>query len=100
MPGEGFPVANGIVAGIEFSKVKICVDIALVVVAVILCYVFFGAWQWCIVGVGTLFAMVYVGMVVRAAGKRLGWFDWLLAFSPGFRCYLYGLAKRLFKSDK
>jgi uncharacterized protein len=100
MPGEGFPVAISIVTGKEFPKVKICVDIALVVLAVILCYVFFGAWQWCIVGVGTLFAMVYVGAVVRAVGKRLGWFDRLLAYRPGFSRYLYGLAKWLFKSDK
>ncbi len=100
MPGEGFPVAISIVTGKEFPKVKICVDIALVVLAVLFCYLFFGAWQWYIVGVGTLFAMVYVGVVVRAVGKHIGWFDRLLAYRPGFRRYIYGLAKWLFKSDR
>lgn len=97
MPGEGFPVAISSVTGVEFPKVKICVDTMLVVLAVIFSYVFFGAWQWYIVGIGTLFAMVYVGMVVRQTGKHLGWFDRLLAYKPGFRRYVYGLAKFLFK---
>lgn len=97
MPGEGFPVAISAVTGVEFPKVKICVDTALVVLAVVFCYVFFGAWQWYIVGVGTLFAMVYVGMVVRVAGRHLGWFDRTLAYRPGFRRYVYGLARLLFK---
>lgn len=97
MPGEGFPVAISAVTGVEFPKVKICVDTALVVLAVVFCYVFFGAWQWYIVGVGTLFAMVYVGMVVRSVGRHLGWFDRTLAYRPGFRRYVYGLARLLFK---
>ena len=97
MPGEGFPVAVSAVTGIDFPKVKIVVDTLLVVLAVAFCYVFFGAWQWYIVGIGTLFAMVYVGMVVRIAGKHLGWFDRILAYRPGFRRYVYGLARLLFK---
>lgn len=98
MPGEGFPVAISAVTGIPFHKIKICVDTMLVVLAIVFCYIFFGAWQWYIVGIGTLFAMVYVGIVVRTAGKRLGWFDRLLAYRPGFRRYVYGLARLLFKS--
>ena len=97
MPGEGFPVAVSIATGVPFHKVKICVDCTLVALAVLFCYVFFGAWQWYIVGVGTLFAMVYVGMVVRMAGKHLAWFDRLLAYRPGFRRYVYGLARWLFR---
>ncbi len=97
MPGEGFPVAVSEVTGIEFAKMKIVVDISLVVLAVVFCYVFFGAWQWYIVGIGTLFAMVYVGAVVRMVGKRLGWFDRMLAYRPGFRRYVYGLARFIFK---
>lgn len=100
MPGEGFPVAVSSITGIEFSKVKIAVDISLVVLAVIFCYVFFGAWQWYIVGIGTLFAMVYVGTVVRFTSKYLGWFDRLLAYQPGFRRYVYGLARILFKNKE
>ena len=96
MPGEGFPVAISAVTGIEFPKVKICVDTGLVVLAVIFSYIFFGAWQWYIVGIGTLFAMVYVGMVVRTTGRHLGWFDRMLAYRPGFRRYVYGLARILY----
>ena len=97
MPGEGFPVAVSQVTGIEFPKVKICVDCSLVILAVIFSFIFFGAWQWYIVGIGTLFAMVYVGMVVKKVGKHLGWFDRILAYQPGFRRYVYGLARFLFK---
>lgn len=99
MPGEGFPVAISAVTGIEFAKVKIGVDTTLVVLAVVAGYAFFSTWQWHIVGIGTLFAMVYVGMVVRMAGRHLGWFDHLLAYHPGFRRYVYGLARLLFKSN-
>lgn len=53
------------VTGLEFPKAKIRVDTTLVILAVILGYILLGSWQWQIVGVGTLFAMVYVGMVVR-----------------------------------
>ena len=97
MPGEGFPVAISNATGVPFHKVKICVDISLVVLAVVFCYVFFGTWLWYIVGIGTLFAMVYVGMVVRAVSTHLSWFDRLLAYQPGFRRYVYGLARFLFK---
>lgn len=97
MPGEGFPVAISRVTGIPFPKVKIWVDTSLVVIAVVFCYVFFGAWQWYIIGIGTLFAMVYVSMVVRMLGKHLTWFDHVLAYRPGFRRYVYGLARFLFK---
>ena len=97
MPGEGFPVAISSVTGVPFHKVKICVDISLVTLAVVFCYVFFDTWLWYIVGIGTLFAMVYVGMVVRSVSTHLGWFDRLLAYQLGFRRYVYGLARFLFK---
>lgn len=97
MPGEGFPVAISNVTGVPFHKIKICVDISLVTLAVVFCYVFFGTWLWYIVGIGTLFAMVYVGTVVRAVSTHLSWFDRLLAYQPGFRRYVYGLARFLFK---
>ena len=100
MPGEGFPVAVSSITGIPFHKTKICVDITLVVLAVVFSYIFFGAWQWYIVGIGTLFAMVYVGIVVRTASKHLSWFDRLLAYQPGFRRYVYGLARFLFKKNQ
>ena len=59
MPGEGFPVAISKVTGIEFPKVKIVVDVSLVLLGIVFCYIFFGKWQWHIIGVGTLFAMYY-----------------------------------------
>lgn len=96
MPGEGFPVAISRVSGAEFPKVKICVDTALVVLGVIACYCFFGEWEWHIVGIGTLFAMFYVGVVVRITGKHLHWFDHILAYQPGFRRYIYGLARFIY----
>lgn len=93
MPGEGITIAIHKVTGLEFPKAKIRVDISLVVMAIILCFLLLGSWQWQIVGVGTLFAMVYVGMVVRKANQHLAWFDKILAYKPGFRRYVYGLAK-------
>ena len=97
MPGEGFPVAISRVSGVAFHKTKICVDVSLVVLGIIACYAFFGAWQWYIVGIGTIFAMFYVGYVVKIAGRHLGWFEHLLAYKPGFRRYIYGLARFVYK---
>lgn len=59
-------------------------------------YCFFGAWPWTVVGPGTLFAMFYVGFVVRSVNPHMGWFDRLLAFRPGFRRYIYGLARFIY----
>lgn len=100
MPGEGFPVAISQVTKVEFPKVKICVDTSLVVLGIIACYAFFGEWLWHIVGIGTLFAMFYVGYMVRVFGKRLGWFEHMLAYRPGFRRYIYGLARFIYTKIK
>ena len=97
MPGEGFPVAISKVTGIEFPKVKIAVDTSLVILGIISCYAFFGKWQWHIIGLGTLFAMYYVGWMVRIVNRHLDWFDQLLRYRPGFRRYIYGLAKYIYK---
>ena len=96
MPGEGFPVAISRVTGAEFPKVKICVDTTLVVLGIVACFIFFDEWRWNIVGIGTLFAMFYVGLVVRLVGKHLSWFERLLAYQPGFRRYIYGLARYIY----
>lgn len=95
MPGEGITIAIHKVTDLEFPKAKIRVDTTLVILAVILCFLLLGSWQWQIVGVGTLFAMLYVGMVVRSVNRHLGWFDRLLAYRPGVRRYVYGLAKHI-----
>lgn len=96
MPGEGIQVAIARVTGKPFPIVKIMVDTTLVVLAVISGYCFFGSWPWTVVGGGTLFAMFYVGYVVKLVNPHLGWFDRLLAYRPGFRRYVYGLARFIY----
>lgn len=95
MPGEGFPVALTQVTTLPFAKAKIIVDISLVVIAVALGYIFTGSWLWQVVGPGTLFAMISVGLGVKFFSPRLGWFDRLLSYRPGFRRHIYGLLKKL-----
>lgn len=93
MPGEGITIAISQISQKAFAKCKIIVDCALVASAVAIGFVFFGSWQWTIIGPGTLFAMIYVGWVVKLLGKQMGWFDRLLDYRPGFRRYVYGLAR-------
>lgn len=99
MPGEGLPVAISRVTGRPFPKIKIIVDVTLVVLAVLSCYIFWGAWQWNIIGPGTLFAMFYVGYMVKLVGRHLGWFDRML-HRPGMRRYVYGLARYIYRRFK
>ena len=93
MPGEGLPASVSRRTGVPFAKVKICVDVALVAIAVVAGYAFFGRWLGEVVGPGTMFAMIFVGYVVKLMSPRMGWFDRLLYYRPGFRRYLYGLAR-------
>ena len=93
MPGEGLPAAISKATGKPFADIKIYIDICLVALAVISGYMFFGRWMWNVVGIGTLFAMVYVGFMVKLISKHLGWFDRMLYYRPGFRRYIYGLAR-------
>ena len=97
MPGEGISITVSQVTKRPFAKVKIWVDTLLVLLAVAGCYLFFGSWQWNVIGVGTLFAMVYVGLVVKCIAPHLGWFDRVLAYVPGFRRYLFGLARLVYR---
>lgn len=99
MPGEGFPVAISRVTGAPFPKVKILVDISLVVIAIALGYIYFGTWQGHVVGVGTLVAMVLVGLLVKLYNPLMDWFDRLLHFRPHFRRRLYGLARFLYRKN-
>ena len=100
MPGEGITVALNRVTGIAFPKMKIVVDSSLVLLAVISSFVFFGQWQWGIVGPGTLFAMVYVGWLIKMLNPYLSWFDRLLSYRPGFRRYIFGLARWIYGSKR
>lgn len=93
MAGEGVPVAISRLYGVPFAKAKIVMDVTLVTLAVVCCYIFFGRWDLQVVGPGTLFAMLYVGMMVKTFTRRMGWFDRTLAYQPGFRRYVYGLKR-------
>lgn len=99
MPGEGISIAVSKVSGMPFAKTKICVDTTLVILAVLFSYIFFGRWMWNVTGVGTIFAMIYVGLVVRFITPRIKWFDRLLAYTPGFRRYLFGLARFIYRRN-
>ena len=97
MPGEGFPVALSRVTGLPFPRLNIFVDTSLVVLAVASSFVFFGRWDWSIVGPGTIFAMVYVGYAIKLINPHLGWFDSMLGYRPGFRRYIFGLARYIYR---
>lgn len=93
MPGEGISIAVSQVTKRPFAKVKICIDSLLVAIAVAASFAFFGRWLGSVIGVGTIFAMVYVGIVVKFTARHIGWFDRVLHYVPGFRRYIFGLAR-------
>lgn len=95
MPGEGLPAAISKRFAMPFAKAKIYVDISLVIIAVALGFLYFGRWLWSVVGPGTLFAMLFVGIVVKILTPHIKWFDKLLCYRPGFRRYIYGLARTI-----
>lgn len=99
MPGEGIQVAVSHVSGLPFAKVKIIIDCLLVVLAILSCYIFWGTWLWNIIGPGTLFAMIFVGWMVKFIGHHMSWYNRILGYSPGFRRYIYGLARFLNLKD-
>lgn len=97
MPGEGITVAVTKASGIPFAKAKIMVDISLVAIAVVLGYVYFDQWQWHVVGIGTLIAMIFVGATVKFLEPHMEWFSRILYYRPGFRRYVYGLARYIYR---
>lgn len=94
MPGEGVPAAIHKITGIPFPKAKIITDISLVVIAVAIGYFFFDKWLVNVVGPGTLFAMIFVGLVVKFVTRRIGWFDSVLELH-GFGRKVFGLMKSI-----
>lgn len=96
MPGEGISIAISQVVNRPFAKVKIYVDTILVILAVMSCYIFFGRWMWNVIGPGTIFAMIYVGLVVKLVSPHISWFDRILRYIPGFRRYIFGLARYIY----
>lgn len=79
LAGEGFPLAISKVVKKDFGKVKMCSDTGLVCVGVIFMFVFFGHWDWRMVGFGTLVSMFYVGAVVRVLSPHFGWLEAIFA---------------------
>ena len=75
LAGEGFPLAIAKFLKRDFGKVKICSDTSLVCVGTVFMFVFFGGWDWKMVGVGTLVSMFYVGFMVRVFSPRIAWLD-------------------------
>lgn len=96
MPGEGIQMAISKVSHQPFPKIKIMVDSLLVIIATAIGFYYFGRWMWNVVGAGTLFAMFYVGLVVKFINSHTGWFDKILHITPGFRRYIYGLARHIY----
>lgn len=78
MPGEGLPAALSKVTGKPFADMKILTDTLLVGMAIIFSFLFFEGWMWNVVGVGTLFAMIYIGVTVKVISRHLGWIDRIL----------------------
>ena len=72
LAGEGFPLAIAKFLKKEFSKVKICTDTFLVSTGVVFMLIFFGRWDWKMVGAGTLVSMFYVGFMVRVFSPKIG----------------------------
>lgn len=92
MPGEGITLATSQVTGRPFAKVKMVIDTLLVAAAVSGSFLYFGRWRWEIIGIGTLFAMLYVGLVVKTIAPHLGWFDRIISGHTSLR-FLYGLRR-------
>lgn len=97
MPGEGITAALSRRFGKPFAKMKIWVDTSLVVTAVVLGYLYFGTWLWQVIGLGTLMAMVLVGLLVKAIDPHMLWFDKLLHSGGGVPRYVVGLARFIYR---
>lgn len=96
MPGEGIQMAVSRLTGQPFPKIKVIIDTLLVVIATAIGYAYYGRWMWNVVGPGTLFAMFYIGLMVKFTNAHTAWFDRLLHYTPGFRRYIYGLARYIY----
>ncbi|MDL2231840.1 cytidylate kinase family protein [Porphyromonadaceae bacterium OttesenSCG-928-L07] len=70
LPAEGFTIALAKVTGKDFAKAKILTDSSFVGIGVLFCFLFFGSWQWNLIGLATLVSMVFVGVMVRVYSVR------------------------------
>lgn len=80
LAGEGLPLAISRFLKRDFGKVKICSDTSLVCIGTIFMFLYFGRWDWEMVGVGTLVSMFYVGFMVRVFAPHILWLD--IIFTP------------------
>lgn len=64
LPGEGVVEAISLAYNKRFSKVKVCFDISMVVLSLIICGLFtsdiFGS-----VNIGTILAAIFIGIIIR-----------------------------------
>ncbi len=65
MPGDGIALAITRLTNADFGKIKVIFDCSMGLLGIISMLIFFGSWQWQIIGIGTIIAMFYVGIVVR-----------------------------------
>lgn len=77
LAGEGLPLAISRFLKKDFGKVKICSDTGLVCIGVVFMFIYFGGWNWKMVGVGTLVSMFYVGFMVRVFSPHIRWLDFI-----------------------
>lgn len=75
LAGEGLPLAISRFLKRDFGKVKMCSDTSLVCIGTVFMFVYFGGWDWKMVGVGTLVSMFYVGFMVRVFSPHVAWLD-------------------------
>lgn len=75
LAGEGLPLAISKFLKRDFGKVKICSDTSLVLIGTIFMFIYFGEWNWKLIGIGTLISMFYVGMMVRVFSPHIAWLD-------------------------
>lgn len=75
LAGEGLPLSIAKFLKRDFGKVKICSDTSLVCIGIVFMFVFFGKWDWKMVGAGTLVSMFYVGFMVRVFAPHISWLD-------------------------
>lgn len=70
LPAEGFTIALAKTINKDFGKAKILTDTSFVGLGILFCFLFWGAWQWNLIGVATLVSMVFVGVMVRIYSAR------------------------------
>lgn len=82
LAGEGFPLALSKVTRRDFGSVKILTDTLLVLSGVTFMLIYFRSWHWEMIGIGTLFSMVWVGLVVKFLSPAFRYIDRFFVTRP------------------